>query len=40
MVRVILISEKLFIGDLNENVCITSSGFGVVHGGFGHGSIN
>jgi hypothetical protein len=34
MIRVMPISEKLFIGDLNGHVGTTSVGFKAVNGGF------
>jgi hypothetical protein len=43
MVRAILISEKLFIGDLNghvANVSTKNAGFEAVRGGFEYGSRN
>jgi hypothetical protein len=40
LVNSVSISEKLFIGDLNEHVGSTRVGFEMVHGGFGYGSMN
>jgi hypothetical protein len=40
MIRIILISVKLFIGDFNGHVGTTSAGFKAVHGGFRYSSRN
>jgi hypothetical protein len=40
LVSSVSISEKLFIGDLNEHVGSIRVGFEEVHGGFGYGSRN
>jgi hypothetical protein len=40
LVSSVLISEKLFIGDLNGHVGSTRVGFNGVHGGFRYGSRN
>jgi hypothetical protein len=38
MIRIIPISEKLFIRDLNGHIGIASAGFEAVHGDFGYSS--
>ena len=40
LIRAVSSSEKIFIGDLNRHVGITSAGFEAVHGDFGYGSMN
>jgi hypothetical protein len=40
LVTSVPISEKLFIGDLNEHVGSNRVSFDGVHGGFGYGSMN
>ena len=40
MVNTVLISERLFIGDLNDHVGVTNVGCERLHEGFGYGSRN